>query len=328
MKAFKFITIASFSLAVWFNPDVANAEEWKPTKPVEFAVGAGPGGSLDQVARTLKHIMDQQEGAPELIVINKPGGGGRVAVNSLKQNAGDPHFVASWSQQWLTNYILGDWDESPTEYATLAMLFREYVDLAVRADSPLKNVNDLVQKLKADPTSVTIAVATAIGNHIHIGAAKPLRAAGVDVSKLTIVPYKSSAESIVSALGGHVDVVAATTPSLVGQLAGGKIRLLAISSPERLGGVFADTPTWKEQGIDADFSSHQGIMAAQKLTPEQIAYWEKVLKQATDTQEWKDFVARNQWTESFISGKDADAFALSEQDEMRAILTELGLAKQ
>jgi putative tricarboxylic transport membrane protein len=322
------IAAVTFAACAWLP--AAQADTWKPTKPVEFSVGAGPGGALDQVARTLKNITDQQNTIPTtLIVNNRPAGGGVVALSGLKQHAGDAHYLASWSQQWLTNYVVGDWKESPTaEYTTLAILFSEYVGLAVRADSPLKNANDLVAKLKADPTSVSIAVATALGNHIHIGAAKPLLAAGVDVAKLTVVPFKSSAESVTALLGGHVDVVAATTANLVGQLDAGKIRLLAISSPKRLGGAFAQAPTWKEQGIDAEFASMQGIMAPQGLTAAQHEYWTDTLTRATSTPEWAAFCQRNQWTPRLITGPEAQRFAEGQLVEMRSILRELHLAKQ
>nr|WP_281068685.1 tripartite tricarboxylate transporter substrate binding protein [Ramlibacter agri] len=285
---------------------------------------------MDQVARTLKNITDQQNTIPTpMIVTDRPAGGGVVALSGLRQHHGDAHYLASWSQQWLTNYVIGDWKESPTaEYTTLAILFSEYVGLAVRADSPLKNANDLVAKLKADPTSVSVAIATALGNHIHIGAAKPLLAAGVDVARMTVVPFKSSAESVTALLGGHVDVVAATTANLVGQVEAGKIRLLAISSPKRLGGVFAQVPTWKEQGIDAEFASMQGIMAPLGLTPAQHEYWTETLTRATATPEWAAFCQRNQWAPRLITGPEAQRFAEEQLVEMRAILRELHLAKQ
>ncbi len=308
----------------------AQAQAWKPTKPVEFVVGAGPGGALDQVARTLKNITDQQKSIPQgMVVVNRPAGAGAVALNTLKQHPADAHHLSSFALQFLTNYVIGDWKESPTsEYTMLAVLFNEYVALAVRADSPLKNANDLVAKLKADPGSASIAVATAVGNHIHIGAAKPLLTAGVDVSKLTIVPFKSSAESLTALLGGHVDIVAASTANLVTQLEAGKIRLLAISSPKRLGGVFAQVPTWKEQGIDVEFASTQGILAAKGLTQAQHEYWAETLKRATDTPEWTAFVQRNQWTPRLVTGPDAQRFAEDQLIEMRTILRQMNLAKQ
>lgn len=318
------LTLAAFA---WLP---AQAEAWKPTKPVEFVVGAGAGGALDQVARTLKNITDQQKSIPQgMVVSNRPAGAGAVALSTLKQHPADAHHLSSFALQFLTNYVIGDWKESPTsEYTMLAVLFNEYVALAVRADSPLKNANDLVAKLRADPGSASIAVATAVGNHIHIGAAKPLLTAGVEVSKLTIVPFKSSAESLTALLGGHVDIVAASTANLVTQLEAGKIRLLAISSPKRLGGVFAQVPTWKEQGIDVEFASAQGILAAKGLTQAQHEYWAETLKRATDTPEWTAFVQRNQWTPRLITGPDAQRFAEDQLIEMRTILRQMNLAKQ
>jgi len=330
LKARRSIALALVALAALPWSGAVRAEAWKPTHPVDFGVGAGPGGALDQVARTLKNITDQQNTIPNSIIVNnRPAGGGVVALSLLKQHPGDAHYLASWSQQWLTNYVIGDWKESPTaEYTTLAILFSEYVGLAVRTDSPLKSANDLVQKLRASPDSVSIAVATALGNHIHIGAAKPLLAAGVEISKLTVVPFKSSADSMTALLGGHVDVVAATTANLVGQLDAGKIRLLAISSPRRLGGAFAQAPTWKEQGVDAEFASMQGIMAPKGLTTAQHEYWTDTLTRATGTPEWAAFCQRNQWTPRLITGPEAQRFAESQLVEMRAILRQLNLAKQ
>lgn len=330
MKASIRTALAALACAALAWLPAAHADAWKPIHLVEFAVGAGPGGALDQVARMLQKITGQQQSVPTpMVVANKPAGGGLVALDSLKQHPGDGHYLASWSQQWLTNYVTGDWKESPTSgYTTLAILFNEYVGLAVRADSPLKTANDLVAKLRADPTSGSIAIATALGNHIHIGAAKPLMAAGVDVSRLTVVPFKSSAQSITALLGGHVDVVAATTANLVSQLEAGKIRLLAISSPKRLGGVFAQVPTWKELGVNVEFASMQGIMAPPGLTPAQEAYWTETLERATRTPEWAAFCQLNQWTPHLVTGPAAQHLAEEQLVEMRSILKELKLAKQ
>ena len=329
MKATIRTAFAALACAALAWLPAAQADTWKPTHPVEFSVGAGPGGALDQVARMLQKITGQQETVPTMIVANRPAGGGLVALDQLKEHPGDADYLASWSQQWLTTYVTGDWKESPTtNYTTLAILFNEYVGLAVRADSPLKTAGDLVAKLRADPTSESIAIATALGNHIHIGAAKPLMAAGVDVSKLTVVPFKSSAQSITALLGGHVDVVAATTANLVGQLEAGKIRLLAISSPKRLGGAFAQVPTWKEQGINAEFASMQGIMAPKGLTPAQVAFWTQTLQRATATPEWAAFCQLNQWTPHLVTGPAAQHLPEDQLVEMRGILQQLHLAKQ
>ncbi len=306
----------------------AAAEDWKPTRPVELVVAAGPGGSLDQVARTLGSIMEKQGSVKSLVVSNRPSGAGRVAMSVLQQHEGDGHYLASWAAQWLTNYIIGDWDIGPDQYTMPAILFNEYVALAVRTESPIRDARDLVERLRQDPTSVSIGVATALGNHIHIGAAKPLLAARIDISRLTIVPYKSSAETLMSAMGGHLDVVAATTPNLVAQLQAGKIRVIAVSSPERLGGAFADVPTWKEQGVDAEYASAQGIMGAKGMSRAQLDFWSKALRSAVETPEWQAFVERNQWKPRFLDGEAAKKYVEAELVDLRAVLKAMKMAKQ
>ena len=321
--------IATLALAALALPvAAAAAEEWKPTRTVELIVAAGPGGSLDQVARTLGGIMEKQGTVKSLVVSNRPSGAGRVAMSVLQQHEGDGHYLASWAAQWLTNYVIGDWDIGPDQYTMPAILFNEYVALAVRNESPIRNAQDLVERLRKDPGSVSIGVATALGNHIHIGAAKPLLAAGIDIAKLTIVPFKSSAETLLSAMGGHLDVVAATTPNLVAQLQAGKIRVLAVSSPERLGGVFGDAPTWREQGIDAEYASAQGIMSPKGMSQAQIDFWSQALRKAVETPEWQAFVERNQWKPRFIAGAAAKKYVESELVELRAVLNAMKMARQ
>ena len=117
--------------------------------------------------------------------------------------------------------------------------------VAVRADSPVKSGADLIERLKKDPASLSIAVASTLGNHIHIGIAKAMKAGGVDIRKMKVIAFKSSGESMTNLLGGHIDVVSSSTPNVVAQLQAGKIRVIAISSAQRMSGVFAAVPTWK-----------------------------------------------------------------------------------
>jgi hypothetical protein len=106
---------------------------------------------------------------------------------------------------------------------------------------------DLVAALKADPSKLRIAVAPALGQNTHMAIAKPLKAAGVAIDKLTIAPFRSSGESVTALLGGHVDVVSATAPVIVPHVQAGKLRILASASAQRGSGPLAEVKTWREQ---------------------------------------------------------------------------------
>jgi putative tricarboxylic transport membrane protein len=96
-----------------------------------------------------------------------------------------------------------------------------------------------VAALKADPTKLRIAVAPALGQNIHMAIAKPLHVAGVAIDKLTIAPFRSSGESVTALIGGHVDVVSATAPVVLPQVAAGKLRMLASAAREPGSGPLA-----------------------------------------------------------------------------------------
>jgi len=320
--------IAAVLAALLMAP--AALAQWLPTKPVEFVVAAGPGGALDQLARVAKQFFDGQKilGDRPFIVVNRPGGSGKVTFEVLAARPGDPQVLAFNTHGYLASFIGGTLDVLPhRDLTSIAVLLDETVAVAVRADSPMTSARDLVAALKKDPASQRIAVATSVGNHIHVGVAKPLRTAGIDISKLTVVPFKSSADSIVALLGGHLEVVASTTPNVISPYQAGRIRLLAVSSGERLGGVLADAPTWKEQGIDSVFHSSLGILAPRGITREQVAFWENAFKRLTESEEWRKALVRTQSQPHFLGAADALKFFEAEYASMRPMIEAMKLGK-
>lgn len=298
---------------------------WKPSSRVEFVVPSGPGAALDGAARKLTDVLAQQQAAPSFVVTNRSSAHGLLALNVLQQHAGDPHYLMSLSSSLVYSDVQRALPLPYTEFTPLALLFNEYTVVAVRADSPLRSGPDLIAALGKDAGALSIGIATTLGNHIHLGVAKPLRAGGVDIRKLRVVPYKSSAESVSALLGGHLDVVSATTPNLVAHLAAGRVRVLAVGSPQRLDGVYAGVPTWREQGVDALGQSVQGVMTGPGVNAEQQRYWTEALRRATESPGWRELLARNQWQANFLTGPQAAAHLARERQEVAQLLTELDL---
>ena len=269
-----------------------------------------------------RQLIDQN-----IIVENRPGGAGKIALSHLDRNEGNPHYLSVITYSLLSNHILGKLGATYSDYATIAMLFNEYTTVSVRADSPIKDARDLVNILKKDPSSKTIAIATSLGNHIHVGAAKPLHAAGVDISGLNIVPFKSSAESLTNLIGGHIEVMAATTPNVISQLKAGNIRVIAIASQQRLAGDLAGVPTWKESGVDSSYESAQGVMAPKGIPAAAMAYWANFFETVSKDPEWEKFVASRQWELAFQATDDASARLASAYEQTKGVLGNLGLVK-
>lgn len=318
------VAVATLPLA-----GTARAQDWKPERNVEYIVPAGPGAALDTAARQIKELVDRHQMLPvPMIVANKPGGAGMVAMGGLQARPGDAHMLVTLTHSSINNRLVGEVSLGYEDFTPLAILFDEFITVVVRADSPIKTGRDLVEALKKNPQALSIGVATSIGNHIHTAIAKPLKTAGVDIGRLTVVPFKSSAESMNNLLGGHLDVVSASAVNVVSLMKAGKIRVIAVAAAERLGGDLAGVPTWREQGVDAVYSSSQGLLGAKGLSPAQIRHWEGVLRRVTDLPEWQAFLAKNHWKPRFLGHAEATRFLDAEAAIARSLLGDLGLLKR
>ncbi len=315
--------------ALLFAGSACAQSAWKPERTVEIISGTAAGGAVDRANRIVQKIwQDKKILEVSSTVVNKPGGANTIAWNYINQHAGDGHYVSIAPYTMLTNKIIGASPLSYADFTPIALLFDEYITVAVRTDSPLRNAQDLVERLRKDPSSLSIAVASAPGNHIHVGIAKPLKTAGVDIKRLKVVAFKSSGDSVTALLGGHIDVVSSTTPNVLGQFQAGKIRVLAITSGQRLVGALAGVPTWKEQGVNIEFNASQGAIGPRGLAAPQLAFWENAFLKLSQSDEWKKELEANNWRSNYRNSRDTARYYESEFAEMKTVLSELGLAKQ
>lgn len=302
---------------------------WKPDRNVEIVVPSAPGGSNDKTARTVERIIQEKRllAGTTLTVVNKPGGGNMMTMNYLIQHPGDAHYVMVGTPTILTNHIIGASPLNYTDFTPIASLFNDYVVFAVRADAPFKSGRELAERLKKDPKSVSIGFATAVGSHNHIAAGLLAKAIGADVRSLKVIAFKGSAEAITALLGGHIDLVTTAAGNVAEHVTAGKLRVVGVAANQRLPGPFASVPTWKEQGINVVFGGWRSIMGPKGMTPAQIAFWEKILSQVVATPEWKTDLERNYWSNDFALSEQYKADLKHDYTSMKAVLSELGLAK-
>jgi putative tricarboxylic transport membrane protein len=301
---------------------------WKPDSAVEIIVPSGPGGGTDHTARVVQQIMQQKQlvSAP-VNVVNKTGGGGAIAVNYLNQFRGNAHYMHLASAVFLTSHIVGRTATHYTDVTPLALLQSEYVVMAVKGDSPLKNANDLVARLKKDPGSLSISVGTSFGGANHSAIAAVARAGGIDPRKLKTVVFKASSEAAVAALGGHVDVVSASASQVLTHVRSGALRLIGVTAPVRLKGDLGTVPTLKEQGINVEVNNFRMLLGPKDLTAPQVAYWDQVLAKLVQTDEWKKDLERDVVEGTYMNSRDIRKYLDSEYAELKSLLIEMGLVK-
>jgi len=306
----------------------ALAQGWTPQGNVELIVPASAGGSLDATGRMVQKIWTDLKLVPtSSTVVNRSGGGHAVAYNFLAQHNGDPQFLSITSSTILANHINGRLKVTYTDFTPLAILLTEHIAIAVRPDSPIKTGKDFVEALKKDPSSLSIGLGSAAGGTHHIAVALPLLSGGVDLKKLKLVSFNSSGEAVTALLGGHVDVISAGTINVAPHIQSGGMRAVGTTAPQRLQGVFANVPTWPEQGYKGVFENWRGVIGAKGTTAPQIAYWEGVLKRVVDSDEFRQQAEKNQWERTFKGSAEMRKFLAAQYTDLKEVMTSLGLVK-
>ena len=324
MKASPLLVLAS----AFITASVAMAQaSWRPTERINYIVGVAPGGTVDLYARGIKAALEQLQltNHQPVVIENKVGAGGALALQQLKANAGNAHDLGTFHTGAIAGAVTGLIKADPRDFTPVAMMVEETSLVAVRADSALKNASELVAALKADPSALRIAVAPALGQNTHMAIAQPLKTAGVAVDKLTIAPFRSSGESVTALIGGHVDVVSATAPVIMPQVKAGKLRVLASAAAQPGTGALAGIKTWREQGVAADYVSYNGVMLAPGVNAEQIRFWEDALRRVSQDKTWQAMVEQSGNRPIFRGYVESHRYLMSEWQAATELATSLGL---
>lgn len=321
-------TLLVLTILLYVAPH-ATAQGWKPVRPVAFIVGAGAGtSSLDLTARTLQRVWDDGRtvGTP-IVVINKPGASNGIAWSYLNERSEDGHSIAIGTTNLVSNRIVGAHSIGQRDVTPLAILFDDYIILLVRADSPLRSMADVHQRLIKDPAALSFGLSPGLGGGAHAAAALVVKAFGVDASKGRYVPFKGASEAITAMIVGDIDIVSASTVNAPPFLAGGRVRAIGVIAPQRLSGSLAGVPTVKEQGVNADFTNWRAVIGPKGMRKEHVAFWVQALAVANKSDAWQQALLRNFWHENFLTGTAADEFLEKQTLVFRTFWAEINAKK-
>lgn len=302
-----------------------------PDKPLQIVAPSGAGGGWDKTARSIAKILSETKLVDQPITVeNKPGGGGAVfmAEYATKEKSNNFQLFVS-SPPILINNLKKE-GNSPYGYkdtTPLAQLTKDYGAIAVKADSKYNDLKSLLDDLKADPSKMTVAGGSAPGSMDHLVAILPAYKYGIDPKQVKYVSYDGGGEALTALLGGNADVIGTDVSSLGEYLKAGKIRILGVSSPERLGGDFKDIPTLKEQGLDADFLIWRGIFGPKEMSADAKAFWDDALKKLSESAEWQKELQANAWESDYKNSDDFKAYLELQEYLIKDMLIALGMQK-
>jgi putative tricarboxylic transport membrane protein len=287
----------------------------------------GPAGTSDRTARDLQRLLQKYRLVQTpIIVINRPGGSGTMALNQLHAATGDPHTLLLMNGAIVAAHILGLTPYRHSEFTPIASVAEEYFGMNVRAESPIRTAHAMLERLRKQPSALAFGTISVSGIN-YLSMVMAMKLGGVEYRKLKTVTFVSGSESTLALLGGHIDAVNTGLGNMAEHLKAGKIRTLAIGSPRRMPEPFSDVPTWRELNINVVASGWRGVMGARGLTPAQVKFWETALRRVMETPEWKQDLADNYWISNAMDAHEARKRWDAEYLESQSLLTDLGIAR-
>ena len=302
-------------------PGTASAQ-WKPTRPVEFIVSAGPGGGTDQFARVVQSIIQKYQLIPvPIIVSNKSGGAGTEAFVYAKSSVGDANKVVFSTNLAYLMPLITRVGYKISEMRPVATMAADEFLLWTYSDAPYKSAKDLIEAGRTKGPGFKMG-----GGHSkdtdHILTRQIEKATGI---KITFVPFKSGSEVAVQLAGTHIDANTNNPNENVSHWKAGKVRPLCVFSAQRLDAYkekvfgdqsFADVPTCKESGIPIEeFSMPRTVWIPGKTGDEQVKYYAEVLAKVRETPEWNHWLRNGLQTDFFLTGAKMERYI--EADEAK-----------
>jgi tripartite-type tricarboxylate transporter receptor subunit TctC len=210
---------------------------------------------------------------------------------------------------------------TPDEWIVLRGLQAEPSAVAVRADSPYRNLQQLVDALRRTPDKVNVGGYAVAGFHQYVF----YRLQQVARFRTEWIPFDGGNQAAAALLGRHIDVAIMTPSSALPQVKSGEIRLLAISTAER-DPYFPGVPTFREQGYDVVESIWRGVMVRRGTPADVIAKLDAAIDKAQATPQWRQFMKTNLQSPMHKSTDEMQALVRQEVDTRRVFLKSIGVA--
>lgn len=310
-------SLAAAALLVTVQAALAQ-QDFPGKKPIEFVVLFPAGSSADVTARVLAEGMGKYLGT-NVVVVNRPGGGGAVGYKYAAGQAADGYHLVWNSNSISTTYHTGT---LPFDYKAFAPVARVQVEtpiLFVRSEAPWKSLRDIVQHAKANPGKLTVGN-SGTGSHTHFSAVWLFQRAGAQVVD---VPF-NAAQVVPSLLGGHVDGVMQLPGALAGHVKSGAVRALVALSAKR-DPALAEVPTAREQGIDVAAELWRGIVVPRGTSPRVVARLEDAIRNTVSSPEFVRAAEKLLVAPAFLPGAEFGKLIAREDAEIERAIRALGL---
>jgi putative tricarboxylic transport membrane protein len=294
---------------------------------LECIAPAGIGGAWDFTCRAVTKTMLELKLVPESTTSNLAGNGGGLAFSSIatNRNAEANLLVAASTSTTMRLAQERFLPNSENDVRWLAAIAADYGVITVRKNASWKSLKALLEALKANPKKIIFGGGSAIGGQDHIKVLLLARAAGIAPSKIRYQAFDGGGQALEALLQGKVQVFPGDASEVGAPLAAGKLRALAVQSPRRLDGIFANIPTVRELGLNAEWVIWRGFYVPKNMPAPAYEYWVNALRRVERSSEWER-VRRDQHLGQFwMAGPEFEVFIGRQVNTLRTLSKEFGL---
>jgi len=297
-----------------------------PEQPLTIVVPFTPGGVSDITARPLAAAMSVNMGQP-IVIENKGGAGGAIGMAAAAKSKADGYTLMMALPSMITipisDRISGRASSFQiNQFKPIARLTADPTVLAVRADSPWKTLADFVRDARAKPGAVSYSSSGLYGT-THVAMEILAYAANL---KMVHVPYSGGGLQINALLGGHVDATMQTPGAIAGQIAAGKLRVLATLSKDRVASL-PDVPTATELGYKGEFYLWTGLFAPVNTPEPVINRLRASVKEASNHNIFKSAMGTLNTPIQYLDSDDFARFIVEDTKRLDTVLTSMGEIK-
>ncbi len=283
---------------------------------------AAAGGGWDLVARESQQALRSDGIVNNAQVVNVPGAGGTIGLSQLENLSGQPTTVMITGTVMLGGIAINNSDTTLADTVPIAKLAEDFEVFVVPKDSPIQNLDDMIEAWRANPGGLPIGGGS-LGGIDHIVAGQLAQEADIDPAAINYIAYSGGGEVLTSLLSNTVGVAVSGFNDFRDQIEAGNVRALAVAAPEPLEGFNVDT--FIEQGYNVDLVNWRGIVAPPGISDEDRQTLVDIVTEMVETEQWATAVERNRWKESVVTGDEFGEFLEVEQARITGILEELGL---
>ncbi|MEU5154662.1 tripartite tricarboxylate transporter substrate binding protein [Glycomyces sp. NPDC021274] len=296
-----------------------------PLTGLRIMVPNSPGGGYDTTARSIARIMEDEQIAKAVEVFNLEGAGGTVGLQRTVSESGNGDLAMQMGLGVVGASYTQNSEAKLTGTTPLAKLVEESGAIVVPAASPFQTMDDLVAAWSGDLSGVTVGGGSSPGGPDHLLPMQLAMAVGIDPTQVNYVSYDGGGELLPALLGEKIAFGASGVGEFIDQIDAGQLRVLAVSGAARVD-VVPDAPTFAESGIELEFTNWRGWVAPPGIEDADRDKWLDALTAMHDSAAWQDELAKQGWTDAFITGDDFADFLTEQDATVAATLQELGLA--